>query len=297
MAFVSPYNDPVVVAGQATIGRELDDLAAGEVTVVAPVGGGGLLAGLALWARSRPGVHLAGVESSRSRGLSASVAAGRVVSVPVGDTVADGLAGNLEPGSITPGLVEGSQLVAVDEEELASRDALALQEPRPRRRGLGRSRGRRCPRRQDQVDGQARSNRLRAQHLSRALRGDHPGRVRERILWTAATAEGRASEADRFNPPRKSRIGSGSVRVEVCALADLVRRRMDRAGVALDAFGRSTSSSRASRVPHVKVGRGAVILPSGRARRGRARRGRRRDGPRRWRPTLALPNPYSSPSS
>lgn len=120
MAFVSPYNDPVVVAGQATIGRELDDLAAGEVTVVAPVGGGGLLAGLALWARSRPGVHLAGVESSRSRGLSASVAAGRVVSVPVGDTIADGLAGNLEPGSITPGLVEGSQLVAVDEEELAS---------------------------------------------------------------------------------------------------------------------------------------------------------------------------------
>jgi threonine dehydratase len=118
MTFVSPYNDPVVIAGQATIGRELDDQVTGELTVVAPVGGGGLLAGLALWARARPGVRLAGVESSRSRGLSSAVAAGRVVPVPVGDTIADGLAGNLEPGSVTPELVAGAQLVAVDEDEL-----------------------------------------------------------------------------------------------------------------------------------------------------------------------------------
>jgi threonine dehydratase len=118
MTFVSPYNDPVVIAGQATIGRELDDQVTGELTVVAPVGGGGLLAGLALWARARPGVRLAGVESSQSRGLSSAVAAGRVVPVPVGDTIADGLAGNLEPGSVTPELVAGAQLVAVDEDEL-----------------------------------------------------------------------------------------------------------------------------------------------------------------------------------
>ena len=118
VSFVSPYNDPFVIAGQATIGRELDNQAPGELTVVAPVGGGGLLAGLALWARSRPGVRLAGVESSESRGISAAVAAGHIVHVAVGDTIADGLAGNLEPGSVTVGLVAGAQLVAVDDDEL-----------------------------------------------------------------------------------------------------------------------------------------------------------------------------------
>jgi threonine dehydratase len=117
-SFVSPYNDPNVIAGQATIGRELDSQVPGDLTVVAPVGGGGLLSGLALWARSRSGVRLAGVESSESRGVSAAVAAGRIVRVPVGETIADGLSANLEPGSITPGLAAGAQLVAVDDEEL-----------------------------------------------------------------------------------------------------------------------------------------------------------------------------------
>jgi threonine dehydratase len=117
-SFVSPYNDPLVIAGQATIGRELDTQLPGDITVVAPVGGGGLLSGLALWARSRPGVHIAGVESSESRGVSTAVAAGRIVRVPVGETIADGLAANLEPGSITPGLLAEAQLVAVDDGEL-----------------------------------------------------------------------------------------------------------------------------------------------------------------------------------
>jgi threonine dehydratase len=119
-AFISPYNDPNVIAGQSTIGRELDSQAPGDLTVVAPVGGGGLLSGLVLWALTRPGVHLAGVESAESRAVSAAVAAGRIVRVPVGDTIADGLAANLEPGSITPVLLRGSQLVAVDDEELRS---------------------------------------------------------------------------------------------------------------------------------------------------------------------------------
>jgi threonine dehydratase len=117
-SFLSPYNDPNVIAGQSTIGRELDTQAPGELTVVAPVGGGGLLSGLAMWALTRPGVHLTGVESSQSRGVSAAVAAGRIVRVPVGETIADGLAANLEPGAITPGLLSGARLVDVDEDEL-----------------------------------------------------------------------------------------------------------------------------------------------------------------------------------
>ncbi|MEU5879107.1 pyridoxal-phosphate dependent enzyme [Spirillospora sp. NPDC047279] len=105
--YVSPYNDPHVIAGQGTIGRELDAQVEGPLTVVAPVGGGGLAAGLSLWARERGDVRLAGVESAVSRGVSASITAGRVVDVEVGDTFADGLPGNLEPGSVTPGVLRG----------------------------------------------------------------------------------------------------------------------------------------------------------------------------------------------
>ncbi|WP_218004962.1 threonine ammonia-lyase [Actinomadura macra] len=121
--YVSAYNDPDVIAGQGTIGRELDAQVDGPLTVVAPVGGGGLVAGLCLWARlhggERGGVRVVGVESSQSRGVSAAVAAGRIVEVPVGDTIADGLSGNLEAGSVTPAaLGDTARLTAVTDAEI-----------------------------------------------------------------------------------------------------------------------------------------------------------------------------------
>ena len=97
--FVSPYNDRDVIAGQATIGAELPD---GPLLVVCPVGGGGLLSGLVLWARERGDVRVVGVEAAASRAVSAAVDAGEIVPVEVAPTLADGLAGNLEPGSVTP---------------------------------------------------------------------------------------------------------------------------------------------------------------------------------------------------
>ncbi len=121
--YISPYNDPDVIAGQATIGRELDaQLPPGPLTVVCPVGGGGLCAGLALWAGARPDTTLIGVEAERSLAVSAAVGAGRVTDVDLGPTLADGLAGNLEPGSITPSLIAaaGVHLVAVSEEQLTA---------------------------------------------------------------------------------------------------------------------------------------------------------------------------------
>ncbi len=130
--FVSAYNDTMVIAGQASLGRELaGQLAAAgwddghdELTVAVPAGGGGLLAGTAVWARrhrQQTGqvVHLVGVEAASSQALSAAVRAGRLVSVEVGDTLADGLAGNLEPGSITPGLLgPETSLTTVSEAEI-----------------------------------------------------------------------------------------------------------------------------------------------------------------------------------
>ncbi|WP_026414960.1 threonine ammonia-lyase [Actinomadura oligospora] len=122
--FVSPYNDPDVIAGQGTIGVELDAQAEGSLTVVAPVGGGGLLAGLALWASTREDVRLVGVESSVSRAVSAAVAAGRVVPVEVGDSIADGLVGNLEPGSVTPALIATAEPVLTHVSDAEIRSAM-----------------------------------------------------------------------------------------------------------------------------------------------------------------------------
>ncbi len=119
--FVSAYNDPDVIAGQATVALELFDQIPDLTTVVAPVGGGGLLAGLVLAARQRPGVGVRGVETDASPAVSASVAAGRVVTVPVGSTLADGLAGNIETGSVTVPLIAGGveQMAGADEDAIA----------------------------------------------------------------------------------------------------------------------------------------------------------------------------------
>jgi threonine dehydratase len=120
LAYVSPYNDPNVIAGQGTwVAEEAERLPRGA-TLVVPVGGGGLLAGTLLWAAGRPDLRVVGVEAAASRALSTAVAAGRVVPVPVAPTLADGLAGNLEPGSVTPAVARGRvrAMVAVTEEEI-----------------------------------------------------------------------------------------------------------------------------------------------------------------------------------
>ena len=103
--FVSAYNDRDVIAGQGTIALELFEQVPDLATIVAPIGGGGLLAGLALAATTRPGIGVCGVEAEASPAVSRSVAAGHVVSVPVGPTLADGLAADLEPGSVTVALI------------------------------------------------------------------------------------------------------------------------------------------------------------------------------------------------
>ncbi|TQS26253.1 threonine/serine dehydratase [Microbispora sp. KK1-11] len=118
--YISAYNDPYVIAGQGTIGAELDEQLDGPLTVVCAIGGGGLASGLALWAAGRADVRVVGVEAAASTAVSTAVAAGRRVPVEVGPTLADGLAGNIEPGSVTVGLVAryAHQLVTVTEDEI-----------------------------------------------------------------------------------------------------------------------------------------------------------------------------------
>ena len=117
--FVSPYNDREVIAGQGTIGLEiLEDLPRIDVLVV-PVGGGGLLAGVALAAKAiNPQIRVYGAEPITSPTMTAALEAGRIIEIEERPTIADGCAGNIEPGSITfpiiQRLVDGIILVSED---------------------------------------------------------------------------------------------------------------------------------------------------------------------------------------
>jgi threonine dehydratase len=124
--YVSPYNDPDVIAGQATLARELVEQMPRLGTVVVPCGGGGLLAGVTL-GLAGSGVRIVGVESEASPSMSAALAARAIVPINVEPTVADGLAGNLEPGAVTVAvaLAHGVEVLTVSEADIRSAMAFA----------------------------------------------------------------------------------------------------------------------------------------------------------------------------
>ena len=113
--YISPYAHPDVIAGAGTVGLEIVEDDPAVDVIVASVGGGGLVSGIALAA---PGVAVAGAEISASTAFTQSLAAGRIVEIEVGATIADGLTGNLDPGSPTFDIVrEHVRSIAVVEEE------------------------------------------------------------------------------------------------------------------------------------------------------------------------------------
>jgi len=91
--FVSPFDDPMVIAGQGTIGLELAEQAPRAGTVVVAVGGGGLVSGVAAALKAlRPGVRIVGVEAEGAASMTASLTAGETVTLDRIDTMADGIA-------------------------------------------------------------------------------------------------------------------------------------------------------------------------------------------------------------
>ena len=120
--WVSPYNDPWIVAGQGTIAVELLDQVGGMDCVLVPVGGGGLISGIASYLNAKaPGVEVIGCQPRASAAMYESVKAGEIVTIESRPTLSDATAGGIEPGSITfdlcRRLVDGYELL--DEEELA----------------------------------------------------------------------------------------------------------------------------------------------------------------------------------
>jgi threonine dehydratase len=106
VTFISAYSNSDVIAGAGTIAREMLNERPEIDFLIVPLGGGGLLSGTAIWARAhRPGITIMGAEADASPVFTAALAAGRPVTVDVHPTVADGLAGNMEPDSQTFPLV------------------------------------------------------------------------------------------------------------------------------------------------------------------------------------------------
>jgi len=124
--FVSPYNDHEVIAGQGTIGLELLEDIPDLDAVVVPVGGGGLLAGVAIAVKAiAPRIKVYGAEPAVSPTMSAALEAGGIIEIEEDPTIADGCAGNVEPGSVTfpiiHRLVDG--MILVTEEAIRKRIA------------------------------------------------------------------------------------------------------------------------------------------------------------------------------
>jgi threonine dehydratase/cystathionine beta-lyase/cystathionine gamma-synthase len=121
--YISPYNNCHVIAGAATIALEVLDEIDDVAAMIAPVGGGGLISGLAIGAAARdPSVRIFGCEPERYRSMSASLEADGIVRVVHQPTLADGLAVNLDSDSITYPLVRDrvDSIVTLTEEELAA---------------------------------------------------------------------------------------------------------------------------------------------------------------------------------
>lgn len=101
--WISPYDDPRVIGGQGTAGLELAEQVDRIDTVFVPVGGGGLISGVAGWLKGvDPAVTVVGCQPERSPEMARSVEAGRIVEPEEGaETLSDGTAGGVEPGAVT----------------------------------------------------------------------------------------------------------------------------------------------------------------------------------------------------
>jgi threonine dehydratase len=121
--FVSPYNDEQVIAGQGTCGLEILTELPEVEEVVVPVGGGGLISGLAVYLKEKkPGLMITGVEPENSAFIKHSLESGHLRNdFPEKPTLAEAVAGGLEEGSLTFDLIKRyvDRVITVKEEEIA----------------------------------------------------------------------------------------------------------------------------------------------------------------------------------
>jgi threonine dehydratase len=101
LVFISAYNDLGIIAGQGTVGLEMIEDTPDLEKLIVPVGGGGLISGIATVWKEASDVEVVGAQTKASPAMSESVMAGRVVEVQLSETIAEGLHGGLEKDPIT----------------------------------------------------------------------------------------------------------------------------------------------------------------------------------------------------
>ena len=120
--FAHPFNDPLVIAGQGTIGLEILEQLPDVAQVVVPIGGGGLISGVAFAIKQlKPSVRVIGVQAEGAPSMERSMHQGRPVQLDAVATIADGIAVK-RPGDLTFELCREyvDEIVTVREEEIAS---------------------------------------------------------------------------------------------------------------------------------------------------------------------------------
>ena len=129
LTFISPFDDPFIVAGQGTIGLELYEQNPDLEAVIVPVGGGGLIAGIALALKTlKPKIRVIGVQAEAVPSMQAALENGKPLQVPPATTIADGIA--VRAVGATPlELVKRyvDEIVTVSEGEIANAVLLLLE--------------------------------------------------------------------------------------------------------------------------------------------------------------------------
>src|SRR5205809_1543627 len=139
MTFIHPFDDEVVMAGQGTMGLEILQQVPDVEAIVAPIGGGGLIAGVACAVKeTNPRVRVIGVQPARLPSMKVAIAEGHPVTLSPAATIADGIAVR-RAGEKTLPLIQKyvDDIVTVDEEEIANAVLLLLEREKTLAEGAG----------------------------------------------------------------------------------------------------------------------------------------------------------------
>ena len=120
--YVHAFDDPMIVAGQGSVGCEIIEDLPNVDTIIVPIGGGGICSGTAIASKSlKPGVKVIGVQAANVASMQVSIDAGEPVEVAARPTIADGIAIK-RPGEVTLPLIKQyvDEIVQVSEEEIAA---------------------------------------------------------------------------------------------------------------------------------------------------------------------------------
>ena len=128
-SYIHPFNDEEIIAGQGVVGLEIFSQCSDVDTVIVPIGGGGLISGIAIAMKEvNPAIKIIGVEAENSASMLASRQKGEIVTIPFAPSIADGIAVK-RPGELTFNIIEKyvDDLITVSDTEIAHATYLMLQ--------------------------------------------------------------------------------------------------------------------------------------------------------------------------